>query len=269
MAFHQVTDSQSIYYDYVAPSASDGRCVVFVNALTGSTEMWQTAAIATALHARGHGTLCYNFRGQALSGYGGPDDAKPDVIVADLVALLAAVAPPRPILVGLSIGGLFAAQARLRGAAADALVFINTLRKPGVRLDWINNAMVAAATLGGSQLVMEMNLPHLVNPDMLASAREGAVFGNYSAGDPDDGLFQLLAQSLATDWDLPYEALDVPVLSMTGLYDRVFRVEADKADLAARIADHTEVIFDDAGHLIPAERPEKFTASLLQFMDQL
>jgi pimeloyl-ACP methyl ester carboxylesterase len=116
---------------------------------------------------------------------------------------------------------------------------------------------------------MEMNLPHLVNPDMLASAREGAVFGNYTAGDPDDGLFQLLAQSLATDWDLPYEALDVPVLSMTGLYDRVFRVEADKADLAARIADHTEVIFDDAGHLIPAERPEEFTASLLQFMDQL
>ena len=78
-----------------------------------------------------------------------------------------------PGLVGLSISGLFAAQAHLAGAAADALVFINTLH--GLRLDWINRAMVAAATLGGSQLVMEMNLPHLVNPEMLAGAQKPPV----------------------------------------------------------------------------------------------
>ena len=168
MAFFEVAAGRSLYYEHSAPSAPDGRTFVFVNALTGNTETWQHAAIGPALRVAGHGTLCYNFRGQAESGFAGPEDAQPAVIVADLVALLDHLGPVRPVLVGLSIGGLFAAQAHLAGADADALVFINTLRKPGLRLDWINRAMVAAATLGGSQLVMEMNLPHLVNPEMLA-----------------------------------------------------------------------------------------------------
>ena len=269
MTFFEVAAGRSLYYEHSAPSAPDGRTFVFVNALTGNTETWQHAAIGPALRVAGHGTLCYNFRGQAESGFAGPEDAQPAVIVADLVALLDHLGPARPVMVGLSIGGLFAAQAHLAGAAADALVFINTLRKPGLRLDWINRAMVAAATLGGSQLVMEMNLPHLVNPEMLAGARETASFAGYSPADPADGLFQLLAQSLATDWDFPYERLALPVLSLTGVYDRVFRVDADKAELAARIADHREVIFDNAGHLIPVERPAAFTAALLDFAGQL
>ena len=70
-------------------------------------------------------------------------------VVPRVRALLAQLDPPAPILVGLSIGGLFAAQAYLAGAPAIGLVLINTLRKPSQRLEWINQAMVRLARLGG------------------------------------------------------------------------------------------------------------------------
>ena len=138
---------EALYYEH-EPPLRDGRTFVFVNALTGSTEMW-SGEVCTRLRQAGHGTLCYNFRGQAATVFADDTVLSPAVIVDDLCRLLAEVAPSRPILVGLSIGGLFAARGYLRGAAAEGLVLINTLRKPGRRLDWINRAMVRLAGVGG------------------------------------------------------------------------------------------------------------------------
>ena len=56
---------------------------------------------------------------------------------------------------------------------------------------------------------------------------------------------------------------------MTGDHDRVFRVEADIADLAARLPLARELRIADAGHLIPLERPEAFTGHLLEFAETL
>ena len=71
------------------------------------------------------------------------------------------------------------------------------------------------------------------------------------------------------DWDLPYEDLDLPVLVMTGEHDRLFRIDADVAQLTARLPQATTVRFSDAGHLIPAEQPEAFTRELLAFAEGL
>jgi len=91
----------------------------------------------------------------------------------------------------------------------------------------------------------------------------------YRPADPADGLFRLLEGSLTADWDLAYEQLRVPVLLMTGRHDRVFYVAEDFAALAARIPEHRSVVFDDAGHLIPIERPAAFAAALLEFAHTL
>jgi pimeloyl-ACP methyl ester carboxylesterase len=145
-------------------------------------------------------------------------------------------------------------------------VLINTLRKPGARLEWINQATVALARAGGTRLVMEANLPQLVNPDQLAAMRPG-VFGAepYQPMDRADGLYRLLEGSLAADWGVAWEKLKLPVLSMTGLHDRVFYVAADVEELAGRIAGIRRVEFPDAGHLIPVERPGAFAKALLEF----
>ena len=268
MAELEIAPGESLYYEYDTAGAA-GRTFVFVNALTGDTAMWQ-AAVAPALRAAGYGTLCYNVRGQAKSRCGARTALTPDLVTGDLNRLLDHLAPERPVLVGLSIGGLFAARAQLAAPRAAGLVLVNTLRKPGPRLDWINQAMVELARLGGTRLVMAANLPMIVNPDFLATLW-GRSFPDepFAPMDPRDGLFRLMDGSRAADWDLPYEELDLPVLLMTGAHDRVFRVEADIAELAARLPDATEVRFPDAGHLIPAERPEAFTRELIAFAEGL
>lgn len=269
MATLEIAPGESLYYEYDAPGAT-GTTFVFVNALTGSTATWQHPDIGPALRAAGYGTLAWNFRGQAETRYGRDTALSPALIVEDLGRVLGHLAPPQPILVGLSIGGLFAAQAVLAGAAAAGLVLVNTLRKPGPRLEWLGQAMVAMARAGGSRLVMEANLPMLVNPEQLAAMRPSVFPGTpYQPMDPADGLFRLMAGSVAADWDVPWERLRVPVLILTGLHDRVFYVAEDVAALAARIPQRREVTVPDAGHLIPIERPRAFTEALLGFVRTL
>jgi 3-oxoadipate enol-lactonase len=260
-----IAPGEALYYEYDAPGAA-GATFVFVNALTGNTGTWQHADIGPALRAAGHGTLAWNFRGQAQTRFGANTALTPKLVVEDLQRIVTHAKPPRPIVVGLSIGGLFAAQAVLAGMAATALVLINTLRKPGARLEWINQATLALARAGGTRLVMEANLPQLVNPDQLAAMRSG-VFGAepYQPMDRADGLYRLLEGSLAADWDVAWEKLKLPVLSMTGLHDRVFYVAADVEELAARISGLKRVEFPDAGHLVPVERPAGFARALLEF----
>jgi len=260
-----VAAGESLHYEYAAPGAT-GKTFVFVNALTGNTATWQHPEIGPRLRAAGYGTLAWNFRGQVETTFAPGTRLTPNLIVADLKRVVDHVQPPEPILVGLSIGGLFAAQGLLAGIDAIGLVLINTLRKPSARLQWINDAMVAMARAGGARLLMTANLPMLVNPEQLVAMRPSIMTGNaFVPMDPADGLMRLMEGSLETDWDFPYEKLRLPVLLMTGLHDRVFRVEKDVAELAGRIATRRELVFSDAGHLIPAERPEQFGAALLAF----
>jgi pimeloyl-ACP methyl ester carboxylesterase len=264
----EIAPGESLYYEYHEAGAR-GMTFVFVNALTGNTGMWQ-GGIAPALREAGFGTLCYNFRGQIETEFGDGTELTPALVVDDLNRLLDHLAPERPIPVGLSIGGLFAAQAELSSPRAAGLVLINTLRKASQRLAWINRAMVELARLGGSRLVMAANMPMIAGPELMARLWDTTFAGEpFAPMDPNDGLFRLMAGSLATDWDLAYQRLGPKVLLMTGRFDRVFRIDADVAELAARIPKAREIVYPDAGHLIPLEQPERFTQDLIAFAEGL
>ncbi len=264
MSVLQISPGEELYYEYSAPAAGQ-ITFVFVNALTGNTGMW-SGGICGRLQRAGHGTLCYNFRGQEKTQFADTTALTPALIVDDLCALLGQIKPPAPLLVGLSIGGLFAAQAYRAGADALGLVLINTLRKPSQRLDWINQSMVRLARLGGGRLVMTATMPMIASPDLLSEMWEPTLTDEpYEAPPETDGLFRLMVGSLQTDWNFPYEKLDRPVLLMTGAHDRVFRINADIAELKARMPDAEEQRYPDAGHLIPLEKPIRFCEELLAF----
>ena len=53
---------------------------------------------------------------------------------------------------------------------------------------------------------------------------------------------------------------------MTGEHDRVVLVKEDVLELSEQIPNANMVNFEDAGHMIPMERPEKFTKELLSFL---
>ncbi len=259
-----LSPGNGLFYDYAPPGAR-GSTFVFVNALTGSTAMWE-AEIAPALRDAGHGTLAYNFRGQADSPFTPGTELDQALVVDDLGHLLAEVEPPDPVLVGLSIGGLFAAGAYLKGASAAGLVLINTLRRAGPRLEWINAATLRAAQVGGLRLLMDINMPLLVNVERLQEIRADFLTeAPYEPLDPGHGHYNLLENSTRADWNLPYERLDLPTLVMTGLQDRVFFDRDDVEALYARLPRARRLELRDAGHLIPVERPGATIEALLDF----
>ena len=56
---------------------------------------------------------------------------------------------------------------------------------------------------------------------------------------------------------------------VTGLGDHVFRVPADIEAITARLPDARSVVYEDAGHMIPVERPERLAGDLIAFADSL
>ncbi len=257
----------SLYYEYTPPREETGVSFVFFNALTGDTSNWE-AQIAPLLREAGHGTLAYNMRGQVKSAFSATLDLDAQRVVDDACRLLQHVDPPRPVLVGLSIGGLFAAQAWLKGAAGIGLVLINTLRQDSARLRWIGDALVRAVETGGLELFRDLVLPLLMNESWLAAQRENFLKtdGTYTPLDPASGHYKLLAEAGRTaDWNLPYEKIDLPTLVITGLQDHVFLERDVVAELAARLPNARCTDFPDAGHLIPAEQPGQLAEALLTF----
>jgi pimeloyl-ACP methyl ester carboxylesterase len=263
-----LTETDALFYIHHAPARTGAPTFVFVNALTGSTDAWE-AAVAPALRAQGFGTLSYNFRGQADSPFDPGLELTDGIIISDLERLLAELAPARPILVGLSIGGLYAARAVLNGARAEGLVLLNTLREIGPRIDWVNTAMARIVEHGGVSLFLDALFPLLVNPDFAAQARPNFLKGGYAPLPPQHGHMNLMRNAAATDWALDYSALTLPVLVITGLQDRVF-LDLDVVDrLYATLPDARREDWAEAGHLLPQEAPDRLATSLARFGQEM
>jgi pimeloyl-ACP methyl ester carboxylesterase len=253
---HRLGPDDALELAHQPPATRDGLTFVFFNALTGDAASWD-AVIGPALRGQGHGTLLWNFRGQPDSPFGDPASIGATQIVADAVALLEAERPARPIYVGLSIGGLFAAQTHLVGQTCVGLLLINTLRQPGPRLEWINRAVLRAALTGGPRLIQDLYLPLLTSPDWQRANRANFLKdGAYAPLDPDSGTARLLAAGIKADWDVPWERLEVPALVLSGLQDRVFFDAADVTALSARLPQAERIDLPDVGHLVSMERPQ-------------
>jgi len=260
-----------LYYEYQAPSLETGGTLVFFNALTGDTATWE-AVIGPRVRNAGHGTLAFDFRGQTMSAFSPDLVLDADLVVADACRLLEKVNPIRPILVGLSIGGLFATRAWLNGSRATGLVLINALRRDGPRLKWIGDALVRAVETGGLDLFRDLFLPLLMNEDWIETNRSNFLKPEsvYEPLVSNSGPYKLLAEAGRTaDWDIPYESLDLPTLVITGLQDHVF-LERDVVDeLSNRLPQSRRIDMPDAGHLIPAERPEALADFLIEFASEV
>ncbi|MGI9424699.1 MAG: alpha/beta fold hydrolase [Hyphomicrobiaceae bacterium] len=261
-----LSPGNTLAYDYVQPS-DGGKTFVCFNALSGDMSMW-TASLGERLKAAGHGWLIYNLRGQAGSDYtiARFDEAQ---IVADAVTLFDHVRPVRPIHVGLSIGGLFALKVHLAGGngAADGLVLINTLRKAGPRLDWVNDAVVRAAETGGMNLLKDLYSPLLMNEEWQKQNRaEFLGVGGYTPCAADDPGLLLLKSGPTADWSVNYESIAVPTLIISGLQDRVFFNSAVVDELTSRFSRADRVDMLNAGHMIPVERPNELGEAIVAFV---
>jgi len=268
MADLRFDSNNSIHYLETRPTRENAPTFVFVNALTGSTDHWETS-VAPALHDRGFGTLSYNFRGQDKSQFSPELELTNTQIVDDLVYLLDEIQVSNPILTGLSIGGLYASQAYAKGATASGIVLLNTLREINPRIAWINDALPHYVANGGAALFMGLMMPLLTNPEFAAAVRPNFLSGPYSPLDPEHGHANLMRNSVETDWEFPWMNLDLPVLSITGLHDRVFRDPEVIDRLFSQLPNARREDWDNAGHLLPLERPERLAESLARFGSEI
>ncbi len=267
MPHHVISQTDKIFYLYAPPNMPNQPTFVFFNPLTGDTHSWE-AVVAPCLRERGFGTLSFDYRGQTQSPFAHGSRLTSQGIVSDAVGLLEKIQPIDPVFVGLSIGGLYAAQAYLAGAAAEKLVLINTLRIEGPRLKWIGDALVRAVQIGGLPLFRDMFLPLLMGEDWLAAHRGDFLTTpvSYEPLPPDSGTYKLLAEAgPSADWDLPYEKLNLPILVVTGLQDHVFFESAAVEQLCNRMPQARRLDLPDAGHLIPGEDPDSLVEILSDF----
>ena len=150
-----------------------------------------------------------------------------------------------------------------------AVVLLNTLREINPRIAWINDALPHYVATGGAALFMGLMMPLLTNPEFAESARSNYLNGPYTPLDAGHGHANLMRNSVETDWGFDWASLDLPVLSITGLHDRVFR-DPDVIDrLYALLPDARREDWDNAGHLLPLERPERLGESLMRFCEEL
>ena len=236
MTDYQIDSNNSLFYLHSPPATEDVTTFVFVNALTGSTDHWE-AVVASGLREQGFGTLSYNFRGQDKSRFETELQLTNTLIVDDLVLLLDSLRPSKPVLVGLSIGGLYAAQAYARMRQASGIVLLNTLREINPRIAWINDALPHYVATGGAALFMGLMMPLLTNPEFAMKMRPKFLTGPYEPLDPAQGHANLMRNSVDTDWGFDWASLDLPVLNITGLHDRVFRDPEVIDRLYAKLAD--------------------------------
>ncbi len=266
----EIGPQDGLYYEYDAPQRPEAATFVFVNAITGDASMWQ-AEVGPALREAGMGTLAFNFRGQAKSPFTPGTALDEALIVGDLQRLLAELQVPKAVPVGLSIGGLYAAKAMLGGSEVAGLVLVNTLRKIGVRLAWVNDVALRIMEVGGAALMRDVMSPQLFGPKWLEANRKDCLVPNpeYVPLDPNAGAFSLLQHMSGADWELPYEQLQCPVLAATGPNDRVFYEPEIVAELLARMPNVREVVFPEAGHLLPVEVGPAFAGELVKFATNL
>ncbi len=116
---------------------------------------------------------------------------------------------------------------------------------------------------------MGLMMPLLTNPDFAAGVRPNYLMGPYTPLETGHGHANLMRNSVDTDWNFDWASLNLPMLSITGLHDRVFRDPNVIDRLYALLPDARREEWDNAGHLLPLERPERLAESLARFCAEL
>lgn len=256
--FAEVNGSR-LYYE----TAGSGAPLVFIHGLGADSSLWNAQLEAFAKH---YLVLRYDLRGHGQSAL---PTGEPYSHVADLNALLEHLNIPSAHLIGQSLGGGIALDFALEHPEKTASLVLTDSSLNGYAWSqaWGESwaPLVAAAPLGKDTwlpVVLEhpMFTPGCREPSF--KARLAQLFSTYTAWhfmnhDPVIGseppaierLKDIRARTLVLVGEL--EPPDFQAISKV---------------LSERIPNVQTMIFDDIGHVLPMEAPEKFNEVVLNFL---
>jgi len=271
----------------------DGRRLRAVTGGTGSGplvvfEAGMSAPAGEWVHTQREIGACARTLSYDRAGYGGsdpdPQDRTLGRIVDDLTGLLDGIGETQPgVLVGHSWGGpiirLFAERHAERVAG---LVFVDAtltqvMGASEARLTARSFAVLGLlARLGGRKLIMKFTFPHGTSPD-IAAADLAVMARDYACVRAMRAARREAAQiipALATMRRLEAAGTpDVPTICLqAGRVDRGMAMRRPAfnqaaTDLMTAVPRGRVVVVEDAGHLIPQERPEAVREAIFEVLD--
>jgi pimeloyl-ACP methyl ester carboxylesterase len=196
--------------------------------------------------------------------------AQPDVhyYAEGLRGLLDRLHFERVILGGVSMGGYVAFECmRLFPDRVSALVLANTRPEPDAEeMREIRNDMALSVAKEGVEVLVELQMERLLAPNSLKD--EGlveAVRAMILENSPDGAVAALGAMRERPDSRPLLGEINVPTLVVGGEEDGISSPEV-MGDMAAEIPGAHHVTIPDTGHLSNLEAPEKFNATLNDFL---
>jgi 3-oxoadipate enol-lactonase len=262
-------DAETRLYFNHRPARSRAVTFVFINSSGATASAWDSV-ITPRIHAQGFGTLTIDLRGQGRSGVGPQSTLETAEMVADVCAILDHLAIRRIIIVGLSIGGLRAANLWRVRHGVEGLVLINCLRRKGPLTEWVSELETRLMAIGGTQLVHDAFRPVTVGQSELARIRPNHLPSDgYQPMDRTHPRYRLAEGAKHADWDFPWHEIDVPVLVLTGMHDRLFRVQEDVDTIVRSMQHAIEIRFPDEGHALHTENPGRTADELMRFAGEI
>lgn len=263
------TNGVETYYE----RRGDGPPVVFVHAAVTNAELWTPQVEALAGE---YTTVTYDLRGHGRTGPSVVDAYTVDLYVDDLQALLSALDVERPVLVGLSLGGLVAQTYAARNPERVAgLVLVDTftpdLDRLAERLQLAAlRATVLPVRLFGIERVQAAQawLHERANPG--ASGDYGSIAAVQAAAPlPTDAEFAKVMRCLSAfrGADVDHAAIDVPTAVLYG--ERVPGFLRRQAELlAAMIPGASLTAVPGGGHASTLDDPAFVTERVREVADR-
>lgn len=239
-----------------------GTDLVLIHGLGGSLNDWD--AFVPAL-SRYHRTLRFDVRGFGRSDKP-PGPYSPQLFARDLANLLGALQLPAVHVVGISMGGVIAQRLALDSPErVRSLTLISTSSEVGAeaRAAWEKMATVIehrgfAANAGFAERVFASRFAQ-THPEVVQE-----MAARTTANDPR--AYAAAARAIGSyNWTAELGRIQVPTLILQGLEDGLTppggSVRMQRALPRARL-----LLIPDCGHVIPLEKPELFTHTLLAFL---
>ncbi len=262
------TNGIETYYE----SRGEGEPIVLVHGGWADRRMWGPQVEALSEGSR---VITYDVRGHGETGPSAEPRYTVDLFAADLGALVETLSLSRPVICGLSLGGMIAQSYAARSAELSALVLAGTpvstrftLRDRLQRLLFPNGAMTLSVRLLGPKRYANWAF-------WLARRLRGAGwFGR------DETVQEYVRETMAgfdtreftKVFGAVYDfggtdlaAIGVPTLIVNG-EDESGSVLDHAAHMERTIPDARSVVIPGAGHLVSMENPEAFTAECRRFL---
>lgn len=264
------TNGVETYYE----RRGEGPPVVFVHGAVTDHRTWTSQASALADE---YTTVAYDLRGHGRTGGSGVSRYTPALLAADLHELVDALDLDRPVLCGLSLGGMVAqAYATAHPRALRGLVLADTFSS--TTFGWrerlqlgLMRAAVPAVRLVGLERV-EAALVRL------QELRHRGVSGEYGrlqelrAEGPgiQPGEFGKVVGALRAFFDEPLDLskVEVPALVLYGERDLPL-IRDHAAVLARELPDADVEVVPGAGHASNLDNPDAFTATVRGFLERI